>query len=147
MVHEYKPKVTKRNLEDSGQSGRPNTKLASRGDKARRFLPAITLGKQNKERYTMRYVLGPRNKGLVGISVQRSGNNIGRMGGNLRRDALAFWRFERCITQHSSRRPKFSIPIRLRPEAAKHNSNPRRNNEGFIYYYKYPLFICLRSGI
>ncbi|MCD7446164.1 Peptide transporter ptr1 [Datura stramonium] len=32
---------------------------------------------------------------------------------------------------------------RLGTEAAKLNSNPRRSNEGLIYYYKYPLFHVL----
>ncbi|MCD7457737.1 hypothetical protein HAX54_036010, partial [Datura stramonium] len=45
-----------------------------------------------------------------------------------------------CLVQTT----RSQIPILLGIEAAKPNSNPRRNNEGLIYYYKYPLLHVFR---
>ncbi|MCD7473025.1 hypothetical protein HAX54_014568 [Datura stramonium] len=62
---------------------------------------------------------------------------------NQRRDVTRKWHREGSGAPRMSGRPEFAIPIRLGTKAAKPNSNLRRNNEGFIYYYKYPLFIVL----
>ncbi|MCD7462585.1 hypothetical protein HAX54_048846 [Datura stramonium] len=49
-------------------------------------------------------------------------------------------------TRHHSFQPARSqIPVLLGTEAAKPNFNSRRNNEGLIYYYKYPLLTFLEK--
>ncbi|MCE3049655.1 hypothetical protein HAX54_045476 [Datura stramonium] len=62
------------------------------------------------------------------------------------RGAPVMLRKEWRDTPYLFRLPNSAISIQLGTEAAKSNSNPRRNNEDFIYYYKYPLFLCLRCA-